>query len=441
MGRMSNRTGTAGQGGETAAPETLPDGKKKQRTKKYKDRGWLRRQFKVHRHGGWLLYFWHGMRCQTWWRLLRRGNFDVTLNCTPNIFTVTLFTPVNSVLYRISEALYARRVEQTGLKEPLVFVLGHWRSGTTLLHELISCDPAFGYPNTYECIFPDHFVLTERAIARWFDVFLPKKRPMDNMKAGYDRPQEDEFALCNLGVPSPYMFLAWPRHGPVDEDYLDLRNISAADRDAWIAHLTTFLKRLTYVQNKPLILKSPTHTARIRTLIKAFPDARFIYIARDPYKVYPSTINVWKTMNSVQGLHNPAHDDDWLGDFVMKSFSHLYRAYAEDRNLVPGENLVEIKYEDLVADPKGNVERIYRQLRLGDFSRAEPHISSYLGETRDYQPNEWELTASTRREIAAEWADYIDYFGYGMRAADDDRLEASRSIGARKETGPDSGGR
>lgn len=384
--------------------------------KNKKQRGWLRRKFKVHREGGWLLYFWHGMRCRTWWRLLKHGNFDVTLNCTPNILTVSLFTPVNSLLYRVSEALYARKVGETDIKEPLVFVLGHWRSGTTFLHELICCDPTFGYPTTYECIFPDHFVLSERTIARWFDVFLPKKRPMDNIAAGYDRPQEDEFALCNMGVPSPYMSLAWPRQGPVDEDYLDLRDISDEDRNAWLAQFTTLLKRITYRQKKPLILKSPTHTGRLATLIKAFPDARIIYIARDPYKVYPSTVKLWKTMNSVQGLHNPAFDDEWLDQHVMETFSRMFRVYSEDRALVPEENLIEIKYEDLVADPIGNLERIYRHLRLGDFSAAKPHISAYLHQARDFKTREWELTASMRREIAANWADYIDHFGYGLGA-------------------------
>ncbi|GBF26124.1 hypothetical protein MnTg02_01161 [bacterium MnTg02] len=405
---MTNRI-TAKSGGENAPSEGVPEKTKK----KKKKRGWLRQKFKVHRKGGWLLYIWHGMRFGTWWGLLKRGNFDVTLNCIPNILTVTLFSPVNSLLYHISEALFARRVAETEIIEPLVFVLGHWRAGTTYLHELLACDPAFGFPNTYECTFPDHFILSEPAVARWFDVFLPKKRPMDNMAAGYDRPYEDEFALCNLGMPSPYMFLAWPRQGPADEDYLDLRDISGAERRAWIAGFETLLKRITFRQKKPLILKSPTHTARVRTLIESYPNARFIYIARDPYKVYASTINVWKTMNSVQGLHNPARDDVWLDEFVMKTFVRMFRAYDEDRALVPRENLVEIKYEDLVADPVGNLKRIYDQLRLGDFSRAEPYVTDYLSQTGDYQTNVWEMTASRRREIRARWADYIDRFGYG----------------------------
>src|SRR5687768_18104609 len=44
------------------------------------------------------------------------------------------------------------------------------------------------------------------------------------------------------------------------------------------------------------ILKSPPHTCRVPTLLRLFPDARFVHIVRDPYAVYPSTLHLWRIL-------------------------------------------------------------------------------------------------------------------------------------------------
>ena len=82
--------------------------------------------------------------------------------------------------------------------------LGHWRTGTTYLHELLIRDPRHSYPTTYQCLAPGHFLISEAWLPKVFFFFVPSRRPMDNMPAGWDRPQEDEFGLCLLGAPSPW---------------------------------------------------------------------------------------------------------------------------------------------------------------------------------------------------------------------------------------------
>jgi LPS sulfotransferase NodH len=383
---------------------------KKKRKKKF------RGPFKHRREGGWMLYFWHGMGLLTWVRLLRRGRFDITLNCLPNILTVTLVAPLNSLLYFASEALHGRRAERQPIEPPPIFVIGHWRSGTTLLHELLACDPAHGYPTTYQCFFPNHFLLTEGAARRWFNILLPKKRPMDNLAVGVERPQEDEFAFANLGIGTPYISLAWPRHGPRDMDYLDLAGLSDEMRRQWERGFLWFIRRLYYKQKKRLVLKSPAHTARIKTLVRLFPGARFIHISRHPLALFPSAWRTWKTLNSVQGLHNPANDDAWLEESIFTVLERVYRAYQADKALIPEGHLVEIAYEDLVADPKAVVKEIYARLDLGDFARAEPGIDDYLTRQSEYQPNVFELPEALRRKIMSRWAAYAERFGYGETA-------------------------
>lgn len=372
----------------------------------------VRSPLRVHREGGWLPYFWHGMRFGTWIGLLRRGRFDITLNCVPNILTVTLWTPVNSAVYHLAEALHGKRADAHGIDPPPVFVIGHWRSGTTFLHDLLTCDPEHGYPTTFQCFFPNNFLLTGGIHGRWFNIFLPRQRPMDNVPVSVERPQEDEFAFANLGMGTHYITLAWPRHGPQDMDYLDLVNLGEEERKTWERGFLRFLRRLSYRQRKRLVLKSPAHTARIATLIELFPHARFVHICRNPLEMFPSTVNLWKSLNSVQGLHNPANDDPWLEEFVFTVLDRVYARYEADKHLIPEGNLVEIRYEDLAADPKTVLRDVYAKLELGDFARTEEAVDAYLAAVSGHERNVFEMPDDLREKIVKRWGGYIDRFGY-----------------------------
>src|SRR5262249_1039130 len=138
---------------------------------------------------------------------------------------------------------HGRRIARTSLTEPPLFVLGHWRSGTTLLHDLLSLDPRHIYPTTYECFMPHHFLLSEDWFTRRFPI--KTKRQMDEVEWSWETPQEDEWALLLLGQPSPYTTTAWPNLPPLDTDYLDLEHVSGRQREAWKRTLYQFLQALT----------------------------------------------------------------------------------------------------------------------------------------------------------------------------------------------------
>src|SRR5262249_52769865 len=153
---------------------------------------------------------------------------------------------------------------------------------------------------TYECLEPNHFLLTEGLFRRFPRFLMPSKRPMDEMAAGWERPQEDEFALCMMGQPSPYLRIAFPnREAP--EEYLELERVSPGQLAGWKRALVGFLRRVTFARPKRLVLKSPTHSCRIKVLRELFPDAKFIHIIRDPRAVYPSTVHLWKSLWDCHG--------------------------------------------------------------------------------------------------------------------------------------------
>ena len=117
------------------------------------------------------------------------------------------------------------------------------------------------------------------------------------MSMGWDRPQEDEFALCFLGAGSPYEMIAFPnRRPPSGQEFLDLASVSRRELRQWQRTLDTFLRMVTFRNPRRLVLKSPPHTARIKILQEMFPGALFLHIVRDPYVVFPSTVNLWKSL-------------------------------------------------------------------------------------------------------------------------------------------------
>jgi hypothetical protein len=102
---------------------------------------------------------------------------------------------LNSILNLVKTLIFARRIRACVLEEPPIFIIGHWRTGTTFLHELLMLDERFTAPTTLECFAPADCMVLDQLMRHVFNFALPPRRPMDNMLVGWDRPQEDEFAL------------------------------------------------------------------------------------------------------------------------------------------------------------------------------------------------------------------------------------------------------
>ena len=123
--------------------------------------------------------FWHGMPISTWLRLLARNRFAISPLRLHWVVAITGFSLFNSLLRLVQESIYGRRAEATRLERDPVFIVGHWRSGTTMLHEMLVLDPRHSYPTTYQCFAPNHFLLTEGLVSRYLAdaglAAMPKK--------------------------------------------------------------------------------------------------------------------------------------------------------------------------------------------------------------------------------------------------------------------------
>lgn len=366
----------------------------------------------LHRYPRWALRFWHGMDFITFLRMLVRNRFAVAPIRWSMVASVAITSLTNTFCGVFEWFLYSSAVRRVKLKEPPLFVLGHWRSGTTLLHELLMLDPRHQCPSTYQCFAPHHFLWTSWFVPPIVRAFLPKKRPMDDVVAGWERPQEDEFALVNMGLPSPYLVWAFPNHGPVYDEYLDLRRLPPAERETWKRKWREFVQRVALANNRRIVLKSPTHTARVKTLLEVFPDAKFVHIVRDPLVLFPSTMRLWQSLSEVQGFQVPKHDADWMEKSVLDNLVRMYECFEQDRDLIPPGRLIDIRYEELAADPVGTMRQVYQRLNLGDFAAVEPALHCNAKESRDYKTNKYSLPPDVADRVRGRWAPYFQRYGY-----------------------------
>jgi len=362
----------------------------------------------------WAPRIWEGCNFPAWIRLLARNRFAVEPPYWYIAIIITFVSLTHSLIRFFEEVLYRHRVRKTPIRHSPLFILGHWRSGTTLLHELLIQDERHSYPTTYQCLEPNHFLLTEEIFSRLFWFLLPGRRPMDNMAAGWRRPQEDEFGLCMLGQPSPYLSIAFPNHPPAFSEYLDLEAVPRRALEKWKRTFFGFLQRITFKNPKRLVLKSPPHTARIPVLLEMFPDAKFVHIVRDPYVVFVSTVNLWKSMYKKHGLQTPRSAG--LDEHVFRMFTRMYEKFEASRRRIPAGNYYELKYEDLVRDPMAEMQKLYEALDLGDFAAARPRIQAYVDQTKGYETNKYELSDQLKAEVRRRWGDWIWRYGYDVGA-------------------------
>lgn len=357
----------------------------------------------------WAAPVWIGCNFSAWSRLLIHNRFAVHPSRWHYAVLYTFVSVINSALALLQKMVFGRRVANTAIADPPIFVIGHWRTGTTLLHELLVLDDRFVGPTGFECVVPQHFLLTER-FAPLAGFMVSKHRAMDNMDSSLYHPQEDEFVWVMQGQPSPYLTLAFPNRPPEHERYLDLEQLTPQELAAWKRPLLRFVQQLYFRHRKTVVLKNPNHSFRIKVLQDVFPQAKFIHIVRDPYVVYPSSIHLLKSLSRVHSLQRPTFEG--LDDRVLATYVDLYRKVDEGRELVDPSRFYELRYEDLIADPEAQLRSLYEHLGLGGFEQYLPRLRQYLAEHVDYRTNRYELTAEQRAAVDENWGDVIDRYGY-----------------------------
>lgn len=308
-----------------------------------------------------------------------------------------------------------RRIDNFELDQPPVFIIGHWRSGTTHLHNLMSQDEQFGCVRMAQALSPDCAISSRSWLPGLFGRVFPHKRPMDNLTWPMDAPQEEEIPLAKMTPYSWYTQFFFPKQAlelltkGVLIDQTPQRIANEVKRK-----YLQVLKTAAYLEGgRRLLLKNPVNTARIPMLLDLFPDAKFVAIHRSPYEVFPSSINLHRKILNLTSLQD--FDDELIEDNVLAIYEQVMHAYLDNRELIPQENLVEVSFADLDERPYETVQGIYDQLALPGWQLAAPRVDAYIDSQKNYRKNGFIISDRSAGLIEDRWKFAFDALGYGTR--------------------------
>jgi hypothetical protein len=329
----------------------------------------------------------------------------------PKAAFLLLLSVRNSTFHRIEQKRYAQKFEQVNVRPDPVFILGHWRSGTTILHKLMSLDENFSYPNIFQIYNPNTFLVTMPILRERLEKLKGQKRPMDRMKVRYNDPGEEEFAVSVMCLRSPVLSWVFPNNQTHYNRFLTFKSASQIEIDEWKQALLLFMKKLSVNNDQPILLKSPQNTARIRLLLELFPNARFIHIHRNPFHTFRSTQSLYE--NTVTTFHAQKNHNHNLQNHILDQYNEMYDAFFEQRCLIPSANYTEISFEKLEQDYVRSLEFIYESLNLNGFAAFKPRLEKELAGYKSHKKNDYQaLEADLRQNIVQSWSRNFDEWKY-----------------------------
>ena len=358
-----------------------------------------------------------GVTTPQWIRLMRdHGSHVEIATYFPRLIFLTIMSLVNTIGAIADSVLYGRAIASQELNDEPVFILGHPRTGTTHLHNLLSRDPSFAFATTFSVGFPSGF-LSCRWLAPFMGAIMDDTRPMDNMALSHDTPQEDEVATNQLsGGASPYMPLMFPKREALFRRWYSMRDgASSAEIARWKESFLYFLRKTQYAaggKRKRLLLKSPVHTARVDVLREMFPKAQFVFIHRNPYEVFQSAVHMADAYYWQCYFQVPSAED--VQEFILYQGELLHRKYTEDVRGVSEARKMEVSFEEVTENTVTALSQVYKALGWGkDFARFKPVVEAYSQSLRDFKMNEHkELGEDARAVVRERWKAWFDDLGY-----------------------------
>lgn len=355
-----------------------------------------------------------GIETKDWLQLLAQNGYKVDATYLHRMAWVGGMSLPATVLGRIEDARFGRQLATQEIDPEPLFVIGHWRSGTTHLHNLLGRLPEHTYPTVFQAVFPTCFLSTAGVIPRITAGLMDQTRAYDNVKHGWDEAAEDEIALAKLTGMSPYIAFMFPQASARYERYVDFIECRQEEKDQWKDAFRYLIKKIMLqTGNKRVVVKSCTHTARIRIILEMFPDAKFVFIHRHPYEVYASTLHMRSHTDWENFFHLPEQDVDNLRkQQTLALGQRVLERVIEDRHLVPQENFFELRYDDLVGNELDVVRQIHEHLRLPGFDRAEASLRRYVKGLKGYKRNRLKLDQRSRDRVYEWWRAAFDELGY-----------------------------
>ncbi len=352
----------------------------------------------------------NGILFNDWMNLLKTNHFKISGNMLPRTIGLTILSILNSKDYK-KEKQYHPEIIKTNLIKYPIFILGHWRSGTTFLHTLISRNPQFGFANIFEIRNPHTFITRQNIFELRKEQHKPEARPTDNVLIDFSSPGEEEFGVAIISKMSPLFGWVFPKNEDYYEKFSTFSDVSEKDREAWKKSFHFYMQKLTFLHKKQLLLKSPLNTGRIKLLLELYPNAKFINIHRNPYSVFQSTLNMYKTVVAESAFHK--RDMNNITELIFQRYSEMYDAFFSQMGNIPSGNYVDIAFENFEKDPLESVKHIYSKLQLSYSPDVAQKTSEYIDSLKGFVKNmHQELDQDTKDRIFREWGRSFERWGY-----------------------------
>ncbi len=352
-----------------------------------------------------------GSTFKNYFKILNKGHIEPKYYF--KIFLTTLVVLISTPFHLWEKIVFSKKLKNFKFEKPPLFILGHWRSGTTLLHNMLTKDPSAAYMTTYQALFPNN--LCSKWLFRTFmKLKMPAKRPSDGVALNIDFPQEDEFAFSNCQWNAYYNFFYFPKHyKEFYEKSVHQKNLSKTEIDLWFKSYDQLIKKaIINTKGERVIFKNPVNTARIDKILKLYPDAKFLYIQRNPYTVFYSTRRFFQQLNPTLWLHKV--DNQFIDNMIFDIYSWLQDDYLKNKSLIPPENLMELSFEEFEQKPVHEMEKIYTDLLKEDFSKVQHYFSEYFKTQKGHKKNKYTVDAAEIETIQKHWGKYIELYHFDL---------------------------
>ena len=343
----------------------------------------------------------------------------------------TVWTP-GTLLYRILfflDDIFFPGHKTQPVEKPL-FIIGNLRSGSTFLHRLLSRDETFTSLTTWDIYLAPsviqkkftHFV--SRLDRKYFNNSLHRvlydfdRRTLGKFKIhpiSFFQPEEDENIHLHIwdGFFVTFLFPfmdEFPNYQHFDEV------LPPEHKRRIMAFYKSMLQRHLYATGKKYyVAKAPAFSAKIETLIEFFPDARIIYLARNPLDMLPSTVS-WINY-SRRVFTDPGEGYFYLNEIVDFT-QHWYRHPLNYIDSHPSPRYLILKYDDLIQRPEHVIRGFYEQFGYPDKPGLEIIVDEAVKETLSHRSDHaysYEEMGFTREQIVELFADIFERFDFDKR--------------------------
>ena len=301
------------------------------------------------------------------------------------------------------------------VEAPLIIV-GMPRTGTTILYEMLAAAPGYRAPLTWECrdYALAHAIKTPRTDKRIVKLGKAMSR-MDRLMPGFSAIHYfDPFiptecvGLTNLDLCSEqYPALAW---APTYRDFL----LSTDFRSAYAWHKRGLRYFQSTTPSAKWVLKTPMHSAYLKTLLETYPDACLIHTHRDPMTVIASVCSLCATgrrgWSDRRAVAEQAEADAVYIAEITRSAARFRIDHPEFE-----DRFCDVAFKDFMADPMSEIDRIFVRFARSPSAEQRSAMAAYLEArprnkygTHRYSLDQFGLDPTDIRPL---FSDYLDRFG------------------------------